>query len=209
MTISRQANSATGFMVILLSAFLSAGCVTRIPVLHDPLEPLPMTRTGMVRLRPFTDLRPHDPADIGTLRNILAISAVHVTPADQRPVNVQLTAFWADALRHAGYQVVNAAEPIATRIPDNTPMLEGDIDEFWMDTYFALWHDIQVRVRLRSPTLDKVLWERTFRVQDLRLLWLGTPSEYADCITAALNEALNCSAREFASEDFARFVHPQ
>lgn len=189
-----------------LLSLAMTGCVTRIPFEHSTLEPPVVPRAGVLLVRPFTDCRPHDHADIGTLRNLFAMPVVRVVAADPRPVALQLTEHWSDALRRVGYRVVDQADPGAAVAPPDTAVLEGRVEEFWMDTWFALWHTIVVHVRLGDPDGGPARWEHTFTAHDRRPLWLGAPGEYSACIGAALDAALAEAVREFSSSDFADLV---
>lgn len=189
----------------LLSLALT-GCVTRIPFEHGPIEPPVVARDGVLVVRPFIDCRPHDHADIGTLRNLLAMPVVRVVAADPRPLAHQVTEHWSDALRRVGYRVVDQADPDSAIAAPTAAVLEGRVEEFWMDTWFALWHTIVVRVCLRDPDGGPARWEHTFTAHDRRPLWLGAPGEYSACIGAALDAALAEAVREFSSAAFADLV---
>lgn len=190
----------------LLVALALAGCVTRVPFAHGPLAPPPVTRSGVVMVRSFTDRRPHDHADIGTLRNLFGMPVVHVVSAAPGRLAVQLTACWRDALRNVGYHLVDPPAAGTGDASPDVPVLDGDIEEFWMDTWFALWHTVVVRVRLGGPGGGPPSWEHTFEAHDCRPLWLGAPGEYSACIGAALDAALAEAVREFAGEAFADAV---
>jgi len=66
-----------------------------------------------------------------------------------KTIAATITEYFADALREAGYQVTvyNTGVPS----PSANAILEGDIQEFWLDLYMAVWDNIAVNVKL----LDK------------------------------------------------------
>ncbi len=50
------------------------------------------------------------------------------------------------------------------------------------------------------------MWEKDIQGEEKNVLWLGTTSEYEKVIRQALTKALNQAAKEFASDEFYKFI---
>ena len=126
---------------------------------------------------------------------------------DGKRVDVMVTEFFVDALKHAGYDAViqtsGATQPVGVKI---NAVLQGEIKEFWLDMYMATWHHVNVDLRLLDKDGKLVLWQKNIQGGKSNPLWLGLNSEFEKVIQQALDEALNRAAKEFASDEFYRQV---
>ena len=85
-------------------------------------------------------------------------------------------------------------------------IVDGEIVEFWLDLYMAVWHKVGVKVKALDPVNQNVLWEKDIRGEEKNVLWIGATSEYEKVIRQALNKALNQAAKEFASDEFYKVI---
>jgi hypothetical protein len=85
-------------------------------------------------------------------------------------------------------------------------MFEGEIVEFWMDLYMAVWHKVGVKLTAKRPDSKEVLWEKVIHDEDKNVLWIGATAEYEKVIRQALTKALNKAASEFASDEFFKTI---
>ncbi len=81
-------------------------------------------------------------------------------------------------------------------------VIDGEITEFWHDTYLKTWHNVNVKITALDPTSNKQLWQKTIHGDQNNLLWVGVTSEFEKVIREALTAALNKAAQEFASDEF-------
>lgn len=194
----------------LLLAVLLNGCalgVTHVNVAHSPLEPVAQKRAGTILVQPFVDNRKEDHQYIGTKRDVLGLPLGNMGVNDGKRVDVMVTEFFVDALKHAGYDAViqtsGATQPVGVKI---NAVLQGEIKEFWLDMYMATWHHVNVDLRLLDKDGKLVLWQKNIQGGKSNPLWLGLNSEFEKVIQQALDEALNRAAKEFASDEFYRQV---
>ena len=196
-----------GIMGALFVLFQISGCAvgtTRVIVAPEPLDRIEKKAQGTVLVRPFVDKRASKDY-IGNKRNGFGMVLGHIGLMEGTTLEGLLTESFAQALREAGYHVVmeDASRPVATP-PTWDAVLDGEIREFWLDLYMAVWHYMDVDVKLRDPSLRQVIWEKTFHGEKKNVLWIGATAEYEKVINASLTDTLNEAAKAFAAEDFAQ-----
>lgn len=197
------------FLVVSLALFAS-GCalgVTRVNVNHDPLNRVENRKDGNILVKQFVDKR-KDPQYIGNKRNMFGMVLGHIGTEEGIKLEVLLTNFFAEALKEAGYNAV-IQETQATGIPSQVKFdatVDGEIVEFWLDLYMAVWHKVGVKVKAIDPTNQNVLWEKDISGEETNVLWIGATSEYEKVIRQALTKALNQAAKEFSSDEFYKVI---
>lgn len=192
---------------VLLLCLVLGGCaagVTRVKVEHDPLSKIEAKKQGTVLLREFKDIRSQDRQYIGNKRNGFGMVLGHIATEENVKLTEVLTGYFADSLREAGYKVIqsqNANETQAQRKP--VIIVEGEIFDFWLDLYMAVWHYMGVKLTAKNPD-GKVFWEKTIKAEQKNVLWVGATSEYERVIRQSLTQALDKASLEFAAEPFYR-----
>jgi hypothetical protein len=164
-------------------------------------------REGTILVHQFTDSRSENKKRIGNKRIIFGIPFGSFVIKDRKPVDVAVTELFAEALTHAGYEVIT--QPAGSSTNDNTnvtAVLRGDIKDFWLDMFAATWHDVSVDFKLSDKNDKQVVWEKTIQGDNINPLWLGLKSEFQKVIRQSLDEALNKAATEFASDEFYQKV---
>jgi len=201
------------FLIIFLAgvSFLM-GCalgVTRVNVSHDPLNRIENKKEGNILVNEFKDVRPQQREYIGNKRNMYGMVLGHIGTEPGVSLTGLLTRYFAESLSEAGYKTVVMKE---AKIPDGSEkikfdaMLEGEIVEFWMDLYVAVWHKVGVKLTVKHPDSKEVLWEKVIHEEEKNVLWVGATSEYEKVIRQALTKALNKATSEFASEEFLKTI---
>lgn len=198
-----------GIIGALFVLFQISGCAvgtTRVIIAPDPLERIEKKAQGTLLVRSFVDQRANKDY-IGNKRNGFGMVLGHIGLMEGTSLEGLLTESFARALREVGYQVVmeDASRPVAIT-PTWDAVLDGEIREFWLDLYMAVWHYMDVDVKLRDPSLRQVLWEKTFHGEKKNILWIGARAEYEKVINASLTDTLNEAAKAFAAEDFTRVM---
>jgi hypothetical protein len=197
---------------------LSMGCalgVTRVKLSHDPLNRIENKKDGNILVTQFKDVRPQTKEYIGNKRNMYGMVLGHIGTEQGVSLTETLTNYFAEALREAGYSVViaKASKPVEESGKTKfDAMLDGEISEFWMDLYMAVWHKVSVKLTVKNPDSNQTLWEKAIQGDQKNVLKWGTTSEYQQVIQLALTKALNNAASEFASEEFSKvlkFERPQ
>lgn len=194
-------------LVVFLALF-AGGCAigtTRVHIAHEAFDRIEKKREGNVLVKQFTDKRT-DPQHIGNKRNMYGMVLGHIGTEEGVKLEALLTTYFAEALKEAGYNAV-IQEAQVTDIPNLVKfdaIIEGEILEFWLDLYMAVWHKVDVKVKAIDPTSQNVFWEKDIRGEQKNVLWVGATSEYAKVISQALTKTLNQAAKEFASDDFYR-----
>lgn len=196
-------------MNLSVVALLLSGCalgVTPVKVRHSPLQHVENKREGTILVRQFVDNRQskHDHRYIGTKRNGFGMPLGKIGIQDGAKLEVLVTDYFAEALREVGYQVVIQPPSGSGAFTAVTPdaILEGEIKEFWLDLYMAVWHNVDVLVKLRDKEGQNVLWEKAVHGDQTNMLWLGLAAEFEMVIRQALDKALNQAINDFASEEF-------
>lgn len=192
---------------ILLLCLVLGGCaagVTRVRVEHDPLAKIESKRQGTILLKEFKDVRTQDRQYIGNKRNGFGMVLGQIATEENVKLTEVLTGYFADSLREAGYTVImvqNAKEAHPQGKP--VTIVEGEIFDFWLDLYMAVWHYMGIKLTAKNPA-GKVFWEKTIKAEQKNVLWVGATSEYERVIRQCLTQALDKASLEFASEPFYR-----
>jgi hypothetical protein len=200
------------FLLILLLGIPSLmGCalgVTRVVINHDPLIQVENKSKGDILVSQFKDVRPVKEY-IGNKRNAFGMVLGHIGTQSGVSLTEVLTKYFAEALNQAGYTVVVTKE---TKVPEGSEktrfdaMVNGEIREFWMDLYTAVWHYVTVRLIAERPESREVLWEKVVHGEEKRVLWVGATGEYERIIRESLTKALNQAVSEFASDQFRKAI---
>jgi hypothetical protein len=199
-------------IIILFGISCLMGCavgVTRIKVGHDPLIRIEEKKEGSILLNEFRDAR-NKPGDyIGNKRNMYGMVMGHIGMGEGISLPDLLTKYFAETLREAGYTVVIAKGSVPVgeggRIKFDAA-IDGEILEFWMDLYMAVWHKVAVKLTIKNGDGKEILWEKIVDGEEKNVLWLGATSEYEKVIRQALTKALNKAVSEFGSPEFHKAV---
>lgn len=196
-------------LIIFLAALVN-GCalgVTRVNVIHDQLTTIENKRDGDILVKQFTDKRPIKDY-IGNKRNMYGVAVGHIGTKNDIKIEELLTKYFAEALREAGYNVI-IQHPQSTEKTEEIKVdaiIEGEINQFWLDFYMAVWHNVVVLVTVLDKEKKAILWEKEFVGNEKKALWVGAKSEYEIVIRQALTKALNSAVKEFASEEFYKNI---
>jgi hypothetical protein len=203
-----------GIVAALLSTAVLAsasGCAlgtTPIRVSHSALVPAATLHQGTLLVRQFKDVRAEERRPyVGAKRNSWGMVLGHVALPPGESLEVLLTRYFAEALEDAGYHAelqLAGQQPPAELMPD--AILDGEIEQFWLDLYVATWDQIRVAVTLRAPADEAVLWTSTIEGAETNVLWIGATAEYEKVVRQALDHALARAVAEFSSDDFYRAV---
>jgi hypothetical protein len=203
MKIFKQAIYPVFIILLSLCFFGCAVGTTKVNVNREPLMKIANKKEGNLLVKRFVDKRPAA-AYIGNKRNGYGMVLGHIGLQDGIALEDLLTKYFAEALREAGYNAV-----IDTESRPNVKFdaaIDGQIVEFWLDLYMAVWHRVGVVIRVLETDSNKVLWENIIEGAEKRVLWVGATGEYERIIREALTKALNKAAEEFASEGFYKAV---
>lgn len=198
------------FLIVSL-AFFTSGCalgVTRVSVRHDPLNRVENKKEGNILVKQFVDKR-KAPQYIGNKRNMYGMVLGHIGTEEGIKLEGLLTNYFAEALKEAGYMAVGQETQAAGITPNQVEfdaILDGEIVEFWLDLYMAVWHKVGVKIKAIDPTNQNVLWEKDVQGQEKNVLWIGATSEYEKVIRQALTKALNLAIKEFSSDEFYKVI---
>lgn len=194
----------SAFIILLtLSFFGCAVGTTKVNVNREPLMKIDNKKEGNLLVKRFTDKRT-DTAHIGNKRNGYGMVLGHIGLHDGVVLEDLLTKYFAEALREAGYNAIIDKDSQPNVKFD--AVIDGQIVEFWLDLYMAVWHRVGVVIRVLEPDSNKVLWENIIEGAEKRVLWVGATGEYERIIREALTKALNRAAEEFASDRFQQAV---
>lgn len=191
---------------ILLSSFILGGCAvgtTELVVSHNELNKVQNKRAGNLLVKKFTDSR-KDTNYIGNKRNGFGMVLGHVGLHDGENLESILTSYFAEALQESGYSVTIFNEKTNDDISERNydAVIEGDIIEFWMDLYMAVWHKVKVNIKAVNPANNATLWENQISGAEKRVLWVGATGEYERIIREAITITLNRALEEFTDEEF-------
>ncbi len=198
-------------LILLLGISFLMGCafgVTRVVINHDPLIQVENKKKGDILVSQFKDVRPVTEY-IGNKRNAFGMVLGHIGTESGVSLTEVLTKYFAEALNQAGYTVMVMKE---TKVPEGSEeikfdaMLNGEIREFWLDLYTAVWHYVTVRLIAERPESREVLWEKVVHGEEKRVLWVGATAEYERIIRESLTKALNQAVSEFASDQFRKAI---
>jgi len=197
-------------LIVSFLALFAGGCAlgtTKVNIAHDSLDRIENKKTGNILVNQFVDKR-KDTQYIGNKRNMLGVVMGHIGTKEGVKLEVLLTNYFAEALKEAGYNtVIQEAQTAST--PSQVKfdaIIEGEIAEFWLDLYVAVWHKVGVKVKAIAPTSQNVLWEKDISGEETNVLLIGATSEYEKVIRQALTKALNQAAKEFASDEFYKSI---
>lgn len=199
-------------ILLLVGICLSMGCalgVTRVAINHDPLNRIENKKEGNILVDQFKDVRPRAKEYIGNKRNMYGMVLGHIGTEQGVSLTEIITKYFAEALREAGYSVVVKKESRAAEELQQTnfdAVMEGEITEFWMDLYMAVWHKVGVKLTVMNPDSKETLWTKVIDGAETNALWVGVTAEYEKVIRQALTKALNKAASEFVSEEFYKVV---
>lgn len=185
-------------------ALCASGCAvgtTRVTITPSPLGVSSNQHSGTILVRTFKDVRQDDHKYIGNKRNGFGIPVGRIGLERGKELEVMVTGYIAQALRHAGYIAVLQGQPGST---SPNAILDGEIKSFWMDMYMKAWHHIDLRLTLLDRNGQRVRWQRSVEGDESNVLWIGATAEYERVINTALDRALNKAAAEFSSEEFSR-----
>ena len=198
-------------LAVLLTLMCLGGCafgVAKVQVRHTPLEPPAVKRSGTVVVRQFVDSREEDHQYIGNKRNGLGMAVGSVAIHDGTPVDELVTELFDEALKNVGYDTVlqESVNGVVPTGPASAAILHGDIKHFWLDLYVAVWHNVDVDLKLTDRSDSRVLWEKKIHGGKSNVLWLGIDSEFEHVVRQGVDEALTNACAEFASEEFSEAV---
>lgn len=193
---------------ILRLIFLAAAAVslsqcalgtTKIKAVHTPLQVSGQQR-GTIYVKQFTDSRKVDSkVTIGNKRNGFGMVLGTLAIRNNEGVSGFMTEAVADALRASGYQTIVEGQGTASA---GTPVLEGDVYEFWMDLFTTTWHNVGVELTLRKPS-GTVAWQKKINGTETNVLWLGLNEEFTKVMRQSIDEAKQEAVKEFSSEAFS------
>jgi hypothetical protein len=193
-------------ILIIFLSLLFFGCAvgtTKVHVNHEPIMKIDTKKEGNLLVKRFTDKR-SDTVHIGNKRNGYGMVLGHIGLHDGVALEDLLTKYFAEALTEAGYNAVIDKENQSNVRFD--AVIDGQIVEFWMDLYMAVWHRVGVVIRVLDQDSNKVLWENIIEGAEKRVLWVGATGEFERVIREAMTKALNRAAGEFASDGFYKAV---
>ena len=204
-----------GHIRVLLAGALGilvSGCAigtTRVRVYHRELSSASKTRQGKILVKRLVDKRDAKQQPyIGNKRNGFGMVLGHYAVADGQLEDV-LTRHFADALSKAGYEAQVDAGGAPAGDAQCDAILEGDIDEFWLDMYMRVWHKVSVALRAKNPKTGDVLWTGRAEGNSNNMLWLGINAEIERAIADALTPALDSAVQSFGSEQFYGSIKKQ
>jgi hypothetical protein len=150
-------------------------------------------------VRQFTDSRTiADKTSVGNKRNGFGMVLGGFSVKGGRSVAETMTDHAADALRAAGYKTVveGSGRPI------DAPVLEGNVREFWLDLYTAVWHNVGIDLKLKNSA-GAIVWQKRVDGSETNVLWIGVNAEIEKVVRQAIDEMLNEAIAEFATDAFA------
>ena len=185
-----------------------SGCAigtTQVKIAHNRIQSVDEKREGTFLVKPFVDVRGVG-KKIGNKRNTFGMVFGHVAPPDGVSIGNLLTEYFVEALHRVGYQADIYDKTVDYDKETYDAIIEGEIVEFWMDLYMAVWHRVGVKVKALDVLSEKVLWEKLIQGAEKRVLWIGATSEYERIIREAITKALNKAVQEFSSDEFVESV---
>ncbi len=200
-----------GQLSLVFLCLVLTGCaagITRVRVEHDPLAKIETKKHGTVLLKEFKDVRTQDRQYIGNKRNGFGMVLGHIATEEHVRLTDLLTGYFADSLREAGYTVIQESNIKEGQFPNESALIvEGEIFDFWLDLYMAVWHYMGVKLTAKNQQ-NKVMWEKTVHSEHKNILWVGATSEYERVIRQSLTQALDQAALEFSSDSFSKAFTP-
>lgn len=189
------------------------GCATRderAAIELGWLRPVGARREGRILVRTLEDRRPANHSHgIGEKRHFVGVSGGLVYHRSDASLEEVLTEHVVTTLKHVGYEVELEKAPSSVDESRFDGILEGDIEEFWMNMYIRGWVFAHFRLRLIDPKYKTVVWERRVTGRESIHVGMGSAEGFEEVISLALTEALNEAARDFSSSGFYRRLKKQ
>jgi len=197
-------------ILILAVAFLLGGCAigtTELDIAHNEINKVQNKRTGKLLIKQFIDSR-KDTRYIGNKRNSFGMVLGHVGLHENDNLESILTSYFTEALEESGYQVTRFNELTNKKRQQENydAIIEGDIREFWMDLYMAVWHKVKVDIKAIDPQNNAVLWENQISGNEKRVLWIGATGEFERVVREAITKTLNQAIGDFTGDEFHKAV---
>jgi len=196
------------FLFFLMLGVVSSGCAigtTRVVIDHDPLVPIVQKKKGNIAVEPFKDVR-EQKEYIGNKRNGFGMVLGHIGTMENETLEGLLTKYFAEALTEAGYNVyITGGSPIDAGAKIDLTV-SGEIKEFFLDLYMMTWHYMTVDLKAFDPETRQVAWEKEVKSEEKVILWIGATAEFERVIRLSLTKALDQAAKEFASDDFSKYI---
>ena len=127
-------------ILILPIAILLNGCalgVTNLRVEHSPLFAPAHKKPGTLIVRTFVDNRTQDKQFIGNKRNGFGMVLGNFGVRDGKRVDLLVTEYFVEALQASGYNAVIQNQGALPAGLEPIGIVEGQINEFWLDLYMA------------------------------------------------------------------------
>lgn len=197
---------ALSFLGLML--VFAGGCAagsTQVKIGHEPLSPVASKRQGTVFVKPLVDVRDKQ-GYIGNKRNAYGMVLGHVVAPKGQKVEDLMTQFVAESLQNAGYTAVVAKSATDAPPADCKLVIQGEVVEFWMDLYMEVWHRAGAKLQAVDPATNKVVWEKTTKEGEHRVLWVGATGEYERIVRQAVTKWMNTISNDFASDEFHTVV---
>ena len=187
-----------GLLMISLLSSCALG-TSKINIKHGPLPTSSVQHGSTIYVRQFTDSRKvEDKTSVGNKRNGFGMVLGGFSVKGGKSVAQTMTEHVADALRAAGYN----AEVEGSRRAAGAPVLEGDVHEFWLDLYTAVWHNAGVDLKLKNSA-GATVWQKRVNGSKTNVLWIGVNAEIEKVVRQAIDEMLNEAVAGFSSGAFA------
>lgn len=187
-----------GLFVISMLSSCALG-TSKINIKHGPLPTTSVQRGGTIYVRQFTDSRKvEDKTSVGNKRNGFGMVLGGFSVKGGKSVAQTMTEHVADALRAAGYNAVVEGSGHSA----GAPVLEGDVNEFWLDLFTAVWHNVGVDLRLKNRA-GATVWQKRVNGSETNVLWIGVNAEIEKVVRQAIDEMLNEAVAAFSSSTFA------
>lgn len=197
--------------LVMLTVFMVSGCAigtTQLAIAHYPLDNIENKKQGNILVKQFVDKRKGDNLDlIGNKRNGFGMVLGHVGMQEGVKLDVLMTKSFADALNAAGYNTVVQDASQVTLPPGRfDAIVTGEIIDFWMDCYMAIWHRMDVTTQALHPENQVVVWEKRIEASQANVLWVGATAEFERIINTVLTKGLNDAAQAYASDQFYQAI---
>ncbi len=194
--------------VFVLCASIMSGCAvgtTHVKIAHNPIQSIVDKKEGTFLVKPFVDARKQT-STIGNKRNGFGMVLGHIGALEGVDVGERLTDCFIEALNEVGYSADLYDETKDYSKEKYDAVVEGQIVEFWMDLYMAVWHRVGVDVTVMDAEEKNVLWQKLISGAEKRVLGVGATAEYERIIREAITKTLNQAAVDFSSDDFTQSV---
>jgi hypothetical protein len=203
-------------MLMACLGLFSQACttdITEVRIAHANLDRIDDRRTGIVLIRQFADKRGNT-AYVGSFRPLFILSS-HFAPEVGVRLDALLTKYFAEALREAGYEVINLPPdfPPAASEAMTQVVIDGEISKFWLSVYSgpgllyssairSMELKIEVRIKALEPATGNVLWEEEIQGRETDDWNPPMKTAAEKVIEEGLTKALNRAAAAFRAADF-------